>query len=284
MTVRVPGRAGRPRSSAASVTVFTILVLLVLGLYGCARLPAGPDAGLATVRAGVVTESDEPLVRKRARIRTELASAYFQQDQTLVALDEVKQALLIDPDFAAALSLRGLIYFRLNEAVLAEESFRRALLLNPRDADAAHNLGWLLCTQSRHDEAQSLFARALAVPGYAAQAKTWMAQGLCQIQAGQRSAGQQSLARALEIDPDNAPAAYNLALLLYDRGELAPARVLLMRLNDGAAVSAQSLWLAVQVERKLDNSQAAAHWGQRLRAQFGQSREAMAFDKGALND
>ncbi len=42
----------------------------------------------------IVTESDEPESRRRARIRMELAIGYFEQGQTKVALDELKQVIV----------------------------------------------------------------------------------------------------------------------------------------------------------------------------------------------
>ena len=59
--------------------------------------------------ADLVTPSDEPEARRRARIRLELASNYFEMGQTAVALDEVKQSLASDPTYADAYNLRGLI-------------------------------------------------------------------------------------------------------------------------------------------------------------------------------
>ena len=69
---------------------------------------------------------------RRARIRLELASGYYEEGKTEVALDELKQVLAIDPNFADAYNLRGLIYMRLGDNRQAEESFRRALAINPR--------------------------------------------------------------------------------------------------------------------------------------------------------
>ena len=61
-----------------------------------------------------ITDSDEPDITG-ARLRIELASGYFEQGKTTVALDEVKQALAADPSYAPAYNLRGLIYLRLGE-------------------------------------------------------------------------------------------------------------------------------------------------------------------------
>ena len=136
---------------------------IVVLMAGCAASPGGAPG--ASGRSEIMTESDETDGRRRARIRLELAANYFQQGQTNVALDELKQALAADPTFAEAHNLRGLVYMRLNDNVMADDSFRRALALNPRDGDVMHNYGWLLCQQAKYSESSAMFARAVATPG-----------------------------------------------------------------------------------------------------------------------
>ena len=46
-----------------------------------------------------------------------------------------------------------------------------------------------------------------------------MTQGLCQARAGQRAEAERSLARAYELDAGNPIIGYNLAQLLFQRGE-----------------------------------------------------------------
>ena len=80
-----------------------------LWLAGCANQPA------EQARTDPLTESDEPEARRRARIRMELAVGYFEQGQTSVALDEIKQVIQVDPSYPDAYNLRGLVYMRLND-------------------------------------------------------------------------------------------------------------------------------------------------------------------------
>ena len=87
------------------------------------------------------TESDETPDTRRARVRLELATAYYARGQLPIALDEVKLALSADPKLVPALNLRGLIYAGLADHSLAEESFKRALQMDPRDADTLQNYG-----------------------------------------------------------------------------------------------------------------------------------------------
>lgn len=250
----------------------------LLGLSGCASVPA------ADGRGDIVTESDEPEYRKRARIRMELAVSYFEQGQTTVALDELKQSLAADPNNAQAYNLRGLIYMRLNDLPLAGDSFRRALALAPRDGNVLHNYGWLLCQQSRHAEATQAFSQALANPTYGARGRTWMAQGLCQIRAGQKAEAEYSLGRAFELEPANPVTAYNLALLLFQRGDLTRSQFYIRRLNNGELANAESLWLGLRVERRLGNLTAVEQLGAQLRKRYPQSRELEAYERGAFDE
>jgi type IV pilus assembly protein PilF len=256
---------------------------VVVLLAGCAGGP-GAASGTAGGRPEIMTESDEPDSRRRARIRLELASNYFQQGQTNVALDEIKQALVTDPSYADAYNLRGLVYMRMNDNALAEDSFRRAMTLNPRDGGALHNYGWLLCQQKRYSESVALFGRAIANPQYTDQAKTLMAQGICQISAGQAAEGERSLLQSYELDAGNPITGYHLSQALFQRGDLTRAQFYIRRVNNSDLARAETLWLGIKVERSLGNREAMLQLADQLRKRFGQSNEAAAYARGAFNE
>ncbi len=263
--------------------VWSLCTLLLLG--GCAAQKGVSGAsGEGPLPPEIVTASDEPEGRRRARIRLELATGYFDQGQTTVALDELKQSLAADPTFADAFNLRGLIYMRLSEPRLAEDSFRRAAALNPRDPNVAHNYGWLLCQQARYTEAEPQFVTALGSPVYGGQAKTWMARGLCQMNAARPEEAERSLSRAYELDPANPVVAYNLANLLYKRGNDERARFYLRRLNNSELANAETLWLGIRVERRLGNRDTAQQLANQLTRRFPQSPEVAALERGAFNE
>ncbi|MDP3133734.1 MAG: type IV pilus biogenesis/stability protein PilW, partial [Burkholderiaceae bacterium] len=87
-----------------------LTLLLGFSLAGC----ASGGGGNATTASGLdlTTTSDEPDARRRARLRVELATGYFEQGKTTVALDEIKQALVAEPNYSPAYNLRGLTYLR----------------------------------------------------------------------------------------------------------------------------------------------------------------------------
>ncbi|MFN4003250.1 MAG: type IV pilus biogenesis/stability protein PilW [Hylemonella sp.] len=248
-------------------------IVVAVGLSGCGTTPPGDD---------IPTASDESEARKRARIRLQLAVGYFEQGKTTVALDEVKQALAVDPAFVDAYNLRGLIYTQLNDARLAEESFRRALALNPNDPNVLHNYGWMLCLNKRYAEGVQTFDKALAVPTYGERAKTWLTRGLCQIRAGQLREAEESLAHSMEFDARNPITGYNLALLLYQRGDLERAQFYIRRVNNGEFANAETLWLGIKIEHRLGNRVARDQLGTQLRNRFPQSPELALYDRGAF--
>jgi len=274
-------------STGRLVQCLFAMVAAVL-MAGCANTGAkgasGPVASTAGNGADIVTASDEPNGRRRARLRLELAIGYFEAGQTTVALDEIKQSLSADPSFADAYNLRGLVYMRLDDAGLAEDSFRRAIALNPREPNTLHNYGWLLCQQSRYGDAAQQFSAALAVPAYTERAKTLMTQGLCQMRAGQPAEAERSLTQAYELDAGNPMIGFNLAALLAQRQDWQRAQFYVRRVNNSPSANAETLWLGLKIERRLGSREAMAQLGDQLQRRFPQSREAIAYERGNFDD
>ncbi len=259
-----------------------LLVTGLVGISGCASKVAGVDPTGNGVE--MMTASDEPDARRRARIRQELAVGYFEQGQTTIALDELKQSIAADPTFGEAYNLRGLIYMRLNDFRFSEESFRKALSINPQNSNVVHNLGWLLCQQARYPESMLMFSQALSNPQYGERAKTLMAQGLCQIGAGQAADAELSLLKSYEFDAGNPVTAYNLAKLLFQRDDFVRARFYVRRLNNSELANAESLWLGVKVERRMNNRDAMLQLATQLQKRFPQSREAASYQRSAFDE
>ncbi len=268
------------RGSVSLVLLGAALLSISALLSGCTS--AGPDTGASLVEP--LTESDEPEIRKRARIRTSLATGYFERGQDTVALDEIKQALSADGGYGPAYVLRGLIYMRLNNDPLAESSFRRALQINPNDPDALHNYGWFVCGHKREKEALGLFEKAVANPAYGGRAKTLMAKGVCEMRLGLDQAAEDSFTRAYQFDPNNPITAYNLAALLLKRGEYEHAQRYVRRLNGTELANAETLWLGIKIERRMNNQTVADQLAQQLQKRFPDSAELASFRRGAFND
>jgi type IV pilus assembly protein PilF len=255
-------------------------LLLAVALTACSGLPLSPSP-----TGDIRTVSDQSEAERRARVRLELASAYFAQGQLETALDELKQALAIFPNLADGLNLRGLIYAGLMQTQLAEDSFQRALALSPNDGNILHNLGWFQCQRGQYAQAQQAFSRALSQPLYRDASKTLLAQGVCQAMGGQVDQGIATLTSAYERDPGNPALGANLAEMLARRGQFDRAAFYIRRVNQQPAwVTAQSLWLGARIERRLGQTDAAAYLIQQLRTRFPNAPEALAAERGALDE
>lgn len=172
------------------VTVACLLLTAICGLSAC---------GSTSKQLDTLTQSEPDSTRQRAMRRLSLASAYYEQNQNEVAQQEVRAALQIDPNYADAYSLLGLIHQRANAPVLAQQSFEQALQLASqapvRSAELAaiqHNYGWFLCEQNRFVEAQSQFAQALSHVSYVSADKTNKAIAFCKQRAVQADTRQRN--------------------------------------------------------------------------------------------
>lgn len=259
--------------------------LMALGqLGGCADGP-GSRMSRTSSSGDIVTASDEGDVRKRARLRMELASTYYAQGQFTTALDELKQAVAIDPALPDAYEMRALIYDAMGENERAIASYRQALSLNERNGSVLHNYGWFLCRQRQFAEADALFERAANLPQTMSTSKTLLARGVCQINAGLYPEAEKTLAHSYEMDPSNPATAFNLAAVLYRRGELERARFYIRRVNNvPSQVTAESLWLAVRIEHKLGNTNGRDEMAAQLRSRFPTARETNSMELGRYDD
>ncbi len=253
------------------------LCLALLLLAGCAAAPQpeGPQ-----IESGAITgNTTDP--RNRARLRTELASLYYARGSMNVALEELRLAVTADPNYATAHGMYGLVYMELRENALAQASFERALGLAPDDPDINHNYGWFLCQTGREAQSNEYFMRALRNPLYATPARSWTTAGTCALRRGDLRQADSDLQRALGIDPNQPAALLQLAQVRYREGNLVEARKLLARHAKLVDASAESLWLALRVERRLGQRNVELSYANQLRRRFPQSPEARALQRGA---
>lgn len=257
----------------------SLLICFVLALLTACAAPG--NAPPAEPR----TDSDQTAADRRAGTRMELAAGYFSRGQFNTALDEVKQALAVKPDMREAINLRGLIYAAMGEPELADDSFKRALVRFPRDPDTLHNYGWLMCQQRRWAEADAQFDQALAQTNYRAPARTLLAKGVCEARAGRMAEAERSLVKAFEFDPSSPAVSVNLAEVLYRNNQLDRARFYIRRVNaQEDQANAQSLWLALRIERRLGNPIAVDELAQQLRRRHAQTPETQALDAGRFDE
>jgi type IV pilus assembly protein PilF len=247
-------------------------------LAGCAGHQAASETDLTADTGQQSGESGDP--RNRARIHSELGGLYFQRGNMGVALEELRMAIAADPNYAPAYNVLGLVYMDLRENAQAQANFERALRLSPNDADANHNFGLFLCQTGREADSLRYFLAAIRNPLYSLPQKSYAAAGSCAIKANNERDAAEYLERALRIDADYLPALISFAQLLYKKGELERARTTIARFNKLTDQSAESLWLALRIERKLGDKAAENNLATQLRRRYSGSAEYQSLLKG----
>jgi type IV pilus assembly protein PilF len=255
----------------------TLAAIAVLG--ACAGSFPGPTDSSADLDTGPII-GDVGAPRERARIHTELAGSYYQRGNLGVALAEARIAVSADSGYAPAYNVLGLVYMDLKENTQAQAAFERALQLAPNDPDANHNYAWFLCENKREADSLRYFLLAVRNPLYATPQKSYTMAGICAQRKGGDADALDFYQRALRLDPNYAPALINLGQLRYRRGELDEARNLVSRYNKLMEPTAESLWLAIRVERKLGDSSAVTTYANQLRRRFPGSKEYQDMQKG----
>jgi type IV pilus assembly protein PilF len=250
-------------------------LLLVAFLAGCA---AGPTPNPDHETGSIVGEVGDP--RNRARLHTELASLYFSNGNMAVALEELRAAAAADSNYAPVHGMFGLVYMSLNENSRAEESFERALRLSPNDADINHNYGWFLCQTGREPASIKYFLHAIRNPLYPAPWRSYSAAGQCTLKVNQVKDAEVFFERALKLEPDEPGSLLQLGQIRYRQGNVGEARKLVARHNKLVNPSAESLWLALRIERRLGERLQEQAYANQLRRRYPASAEYQALQRG----
>ena len=251
-----------------------LMILAMALLTGC----AGSDMRHANeARSSAASENDN---QRRAKIRTELAASYFVEGNPAVALDEIATALKADSSYAPAYSVRGLVQLSLGENEAGESSFRKALELAPNDPEINNNYGWFLCKTAREKDSFAYFMSAIKNPLYQTPERSWVNSGLCAMQIKDYKRAEEFLHKANVPGRAGYVALYPLALLEFERGTYRQARGWVAELHRVAESSAESLWLALRIERKLGDRSAEGSYSAQLRRRFPDSKETRELLRG----
>ena len=260
-------------------TIYLALAMACAIFSGCGQMPSFSATQANTVETGTLT-GDVGDPRNRARIHTELASAYFERGNMGVALEELRIAVSADPSYAPAYNVLGLVHMDLRENAVAQQHFEQGLRLAPNDPDVNNNYGWFLCQTGREGQSISYFLAALKNPLYSTPARSYVNAGLCSMKSNNERDALDYFQRALRSEPDNLQALLNLASIQYKRGQLEIARSFIGRFNRLIEPTAESLWLALRIERRLGDRSSENALAAQLRRRFPGAPEYEELLKG----
>jgi len=221
----------------------------------------------------------ESNLRERARIHTELGAGYYGQNQMGIALEEFTDATKIDPSYALAYNGLGLVYAALHEDAKADASFKKSLQLEPANSESRNNYGTFLCSRNRIDESITQFLEAVKNPLYATPGVAYLNAGVCSLRKNDVNNAEIYLQKAIQVQPLLYQAGYQLALIEFNRGKYELAHNYLQNalLNEPTA---EMLWLAIRLERKLNDQNAEASHALQLRKKYPNSEQTRALLSG----
>jgi len=259
---------------------WALAVMLALVAGGCTTVTT--VGGVEVSSAGSGKTEAEP--RKRAEIRTELASNYYREGRLAVALDEAQRAVQIDASYAPVHSLLGLIHMELGDKREAEASFGRALRLEPDNSNILNNYGWFLCQSGRERESVDYFQRAAANRLYPTPGLALRNAGVCLLRVKDLEGGERMLRRAFELDASDALTKVELARLYLRKNQPDRASFYFGLLDPASSGSAPGLWLGLRIARANGDLRRERDLAAQLRERFPDSPEGAALRRGAFDD
>ncbi|HCX32353.1 MAG TPA: type IV pilus biogenesis/stability protein PilW [Rhodocyclaceae bacterium] len=254
-------------------------VLFVVLLSGCAAAPS--DRG-GSVEVPVSQQSAVGAARVRSTAHTELGTLYLQNGQFNIALDEANTAIAADPGYALAHKLHAMVLMFLRDDAGARASFEKASSLARDDPEINNDYGWFLCSTGHEAEGLARLKRAALHPLFRTPTRAWFNAGLCAQRVKDDAGAEEYFRRAVAADATNAPALLRYAEALYRRGAYAQARGVVSDRHAVREPDAESLWLAVRVERKLGDRNAEATAVSRLRRKFSDSPQYRDYLQGKV--
>jgi len=269
----------RPLTWAGRACAWAALVMLVASCETTRTVSNSPVS--AAGAGGRKVEAD---TGKRADIRLKLASSYYQNRQFEVAIDEVNQALKIDPALAAAHGLLGLIYMELGDRAQAEVSFKRALDLDRDNPELLNNYGWFLCQTGRERQALDPLLRAASNRRYATPAMALQNAGVCVARVGEFEEAERYLRKSFELDAGNPVTQFNLARLYLRVGRLDRAAFYYDILQRGREPNADVMYLGARIAHAGGDLRTERQLSDELARRFPHSAEAERVQRGLWSD
>lgn len=248
-------------------TIVATLLIAVFGLAGCQQGGVRADMEDDTGSLGKIAKKGSGDVYVR------LAIVYMQQGKLGIALQNAKKSIAADSNNGEAHNVIAIIYNRLGENGLADKHFKLSKKLQPRNPYTLNAYGSFLCGQKKFKQAEEQFKSALKNPLYKTPEVALTNAGICSRRAKDMDLAEAYLRRALQYNKKFSVALLNMGRVSFETGEIEAARDFLKRYHKVAKFTSQSLWLAIQVEKKLGNKNAVASYSMQLRGSFPDSTE-----------
>jgi type IV pilus assembly protein PilF len=212
--------------------------------------------------------------REAAADNVQLGVQYLNQGDLSVAKMKLDRALAEDPGNPNVHSARAMLFERMHDSAKADEEFRTALRLAPHDPEVVNNYAVYLCQNGRTDEGVKRFLEAAHNALYRTPQAAYTNAGVCLRAAKRDDEARAQFNSALQLRPNFAEAAYQLANLDFDHGQLTAARARIDGYMGSYDATPDLLLLGVHVARAQKDAVAAQKYARRLLLDYPGSEQA----------
>jgi type IV pilus assembly protein PilF len=236
------------------------LVTLLAVSSGCGLMP---DFG-----------SDGMSRSEKASLNLQMGVRYMDLGMLDVAKEKLQTAYDLDSRNPEVLNAMAVFYERIKDNEKAEDFYESALGKDPDNYSIKNNFGRFLCDRGNQEKGIALLQESLQS---AMNNRRWLAEsniGLCLLQQNNRVQAEEYFRKALQSNPEYAPALKEMLKLSYDNQQYMSARAFLERYMAVAKHTPDTLWYAFQTERAMGNYQAADEYQEQLINNFPTSKEA----------
>ena len=206
----------------------------------------------------------------------QLGMAYLNQGDLGLAKEKLDRAVAENPGDPNVHSAMAMLQDRLGHPDQADKEFKTALNIGPRSPDVLNNYAVYLCRSGRTDEGVKAFEEAAHNALYRTPEAAYTNAGVCLRGAKRDTQASLSFQRALQVRPSFAEAAYQLADLDLQRGEVQSARDTVDRFCSTYEPTADLLLIGVRITRKQGDRVAEEKFARKLRMDFPSSDQTRA--------
>jgi type IV pilus assembly protein PilF len=262
----------------------TVRAALIVGLTGAAALAVAACSS----RPRVVTPASDavnlkPQPKLAAKYNVQLGIAYMERGDLEFAQQKLNLALQENPRDPSVHSALALLYERLGQIKNADREFHRALRLAPHDPDVSNNYAVYLCRTNRIDQGVKRLLSTARDPLYKTPEAAYTNAAVCLRNVHRDAEAKRYLKLALALRPGFAEAAYQLAYLEMQHGDLRDARAEIDRYIQNYAETASMLALGLRIAHQQGDPAGEEHYKQRLRVDFPNSPQTRALDSSSPN-
>src|SRR6201996_9710438 len=174
----------------------------------------------AAVVAGCATENHEKKKSDASNYNMQLGLSCLNQGELNLAKQKLDRAMVENPNDPNVHSAMAMLEVRLGHRDKADAEFKAALSEARNNPDIQNNYAVYLCRTGRTDEGVKYFEMAAHNGLYRTPEVAHTNAGVCLRNAKRDTQAAMSFQRALQIKPNFAEAAYQLAELDFEQGDI----------------------------------------------------------------